>query len=52
MLSVLGGEIKCFDYGGICRDRILIKLGEGFYDIVVVFNGNLVYSDGKLYNVN
>lgn len=52
MLSVLVGEIKCFDYDGICRDRILIKLGEWFNDIVVVFEGNLVYIDGKLYNVN
>lgn len=50
--SASADEIKCFDYGGICRDRILTKSGEGPYDIAVAPDGNLVYSDGKLHNVN
>lgn len=46
------GEIKCFDYDGICRDIILTKSGEWPNDIAVAPDGNLVYSDGKLHNVN
>lgn len=50
--SASAGEIKCFDYDGICRDRISTKSGEWPNDIAVAPDGNLVYSDGKLHNVN
>lgn len=50
--SASAGEIKCFDYDGVCRDRISTKSGEWPTDIAVAPDGNLVYIDGKLHNVN
>lgn len=52
MSSISAGEIRCFDYDGVCRDRISTKSGEWPNDIAVAPDGNVVYSDGKLHNVN
>lgn len=44
--------LQCFDYDGICRGKITTKSGDWRNDLAVTPDGNLMYSDGKLHNVN